>query len=87
MEEGKLPVRWGRLGEEEEGNSVGTLKVPTASELFSFEAEEPRRRKKEEGGGRREGEGGLSSGQQDLLSLDFTNVTLAFEDCGGGALG
>ena len=25
MEEGKLPVRWGRLGEEEEeGNSVGT---------------------------------------------------------------
>ena len=49
---------------------------------FSFEAEEPRRRKKEEGGGRRGGEGGLSSGQQDLLSLDFTNVTLAFEDCG-----
>ena len=27
MEEGKLPVRWGRLGEEEEeGNSVGTQK-------------------------------------------------------------
>ena len=83
MEEGKLPVRWSWLGEvEEEEKFRWNLTVPTASELFSFEAEEPRRRKKEEGGGRRGGEGGLSSGQQDLLSLDFTNVTLAFEDCG-----
>ena len=83
MEEGKLPVRWSWLGEvEEEEKFRWNLTVPTASELFSFEAEEPRRRKKEEGGGRRGGEGGSRSGQQDLLPLDFTNVTLAFEDCG-----
>ena len=87
-EEEKLPVRWSWLGEEEEEEKFRwNLTVPTAPELFSFEAEEPRRRKKEEGGGRRGGEGGSSSGQQDLLPLDFTNVTLAFEDCGGGALG
>ena len=53
MEEGKLPVRWGRLGEEEEeGNSVGTLKIPTASELFSLRSRRNKkgeRRRKEEG--------------------------------------
>ena len=53
MEEGKLPVRWGWLGEvEEEENSVGTLTVPTASELFSLEAEKTRKEKEE--GRRRE---------------------------------
>ena len=63
--EGELPVRWSWLGEvEEEEKFCWNLTVPTASELFSFEAEEPRRRKKEEGGGRRRGEGGLTSPQQ-----------------------
>ena len=51
MEEGKLPVRWGWLGEvEEEENSVGTLTVPTASELFSLRS---RRNKKDQEGLRR----------------------------------
>ena len=51
MEEGKLPVRWSWLGEvEEEENSVGTLTVPTASELFSLRS---RRNKKEKEEGRR----------------------------------
>ena len=64
-EEEKLPVRWSWLGEEEEEEKFRwNLTVPTASELFSFEAEGPRRRKKEEGGGRRGGEGGSTSPQQ-----------------------
>ena len=51
MEEGKLPVRWSWLGEvEEEENSVGTLTVPTASELFSLRS---RRNKKDQEGPRR----------------------------------
>ena len=51
MEDGQLPVRWSWLGEvEEEENSVGTLTVPTASELFSLRS---RRNKKDQEGPRR----------------------------------
>ena len=51
--EEELNVRWSWLGEvEEEENSVGTLTVPTASELFSLEAEKTRKEKEE--GRRRE---------------------------------
>ena len=51
--EGEPNLRWSWLGEaEEEENSVGTLKVPTASELFSLRSRRNKkgeRRRKEEG--------------------------------------
>ena len=51
--EGELNFRWSWLGEvEEEENSVGTLTVPTASELFSLRSRRNKkgeRRRKEEG--------------------------------------
>ena len=51
--EGELNFRWSWLGEaEEEENSVGTLTVPTASELFSLRSR--RTRKEKEEGRRRE---------------------------------